>query len=621
MPTGSPSAAPGPNQPENEAPSTPDDANLKDLGQVLAAAQLTEGPQLYRKWKLGTYNFQQNIRVANALGQYLAPPTYGSDPTSTDYQQVNGVGTPQPFLGSQFAGQARSFAGQILQNATNANGTVNNPFPVGPKQITPQMLQIASTTAAIVGHINSHLGTEATIGQTFGYGPGAGGNAILGVNLGTRDISTSQRVGQAFAQEQNYLTGRNTSDLGSGQNLNSSQATSVLDSLANQGFSMNPNSASGIPFLGDYTGTPQGDAATIANQFDSPLMSQMPGLSAQTLDQFTPALRNSATSASQLAEALSNVGIQSRNAKETVNEFTTSLASAAQSFANMGSGFANSIGTSTGFSQATGLDNQVASQLAQSPIVQGLALGQGVLPSGLGSMGGGAFTNTSLSAVKLLSQGLKGLDYNTYSTKDGTSIMTRNGQAMEDAQIASMLGIPESVVQRMLGSGTRYQHVADAENVIGDSTNGLGIFGAYQAALNSKGQVTGANRQTLNRDWSVQAVPALQKAGLSKSTIDKLSADKNWKQRLQDTNKDLSKIGGGGDFNKINGTSVTIGLTPAAAKVLQINQPSTNKILSNSGGQAINIATNSPSGDVTNMALRSGLSIGQIEQSGWHLRG
>lgn len=559
-------------------------SNMNTFGEVLAASQLgAHGPQLYRDWRLGTYNFQQNLNLAGNLANNLS--------------ELSGTGSMNT-IGRSMGGWMDHFInyqdadGNMTGSPQGLNIFGNRVTPTHMQAIASG-LQVAGTVAKNVGSIDDWLGTQATIGQTFGYGPGAGGNAIFGVRNPLTDISTAQRVGMGFAAEKNTLTGRNFGSSFGGSGITSDQAQQILDTLANQGFSMNPSS-------NPYTTAPSGDAATIANQFMAPVMAQMPGMSADTLSQFTPAMRNSATSAQQLAESLSNVGQESRNAKESVNQFTTSVASAAQSFANMGSGFAQSIGTAQGFSDATGLDPQVAAQLAQSPIVQGLALGQGVLPSGLGSMGGGAFTNTSLEAVKMLAGGLKSLNYDTYSRKDGTALMTRNGQQMQDAQVASMLGIPESVVQRMLGSGTRYQHVADAENLLGSATSGTGMWGAYQGAGGKN--ASGQSRETLNRDWSAQIVPSLREAGVSSKHIQELSEDKNWKDRLEKTNQYLTKIGGGGDMNKINGTNVTVGLTAQAAKILKITTgPSDSKLVNNAGGQTISQTINTQAqGDISN---------------------
>jgi hypothetical protein len=575
------------------------DDDRDNLGQVIAAAQIGEGgPQFYRRWRLGSYNLQQNLNMASNVGQNMTDAT--SPGMIGNLSRGFGQGFTNQFIDYTNQDKTSDNYGQMVYDAHN--NLVAQGIKFGDRTLTPGLAQgasqILSSVGKGVGHIDDWLGTQATIGQTFGYGPGAGGNAILGHQLFTRDISQAQGIGMGALALQNYLTGRDLVNFGTGQGLTSNQAQSMLDVILNQGFA--PNVAP-TPWS-----TPGGDATTIAKNFMGPLISKMPGLSAETLGQFDPALRNGGTSASQLADALSNMDVQARAAKESVNTFGSSVADSAQALANMGSGLAQSIGTVTGFTEATGLDPHVAAQLAQSPIVQGLALGQGVLPSGLGSMGGGQFTSTTLQAVRMLNQGLKSINYDTYSRKDGTSLRTRNGSEMEAAQIASMLGISKSVVQRMLGEDTRYSHVAAAEEVLGSSTNGIGMWDAFQVARKAgHGQVTGANRETLNRDWNAQVIPALREAGISAKHIRELSNDKNWKDRLNQTDRYLSGIGGGGKDNKINATNVTVGLTPQAARILQIVQgPSQSKRESNAGRTPINIKKNQVGGDQSDVIHR-----------------
>ncbi len=578
---------------------------MTGIGQVLAAAQLGEagGPQAYRTWRLGSYNWQQNLQVASNVAN-----------AGLNYNGEGDLGSSLNNLGA--------FVSNNIKYQQDENGNVvtddndrpivsgfNNPTGVGPSTITPSQiqagLQMASSAAKMVGSVDNYLGTQQTIGQTFGYGPGLGGNAVLGERNPTGDVSSAQRVGMGAEALNNALTGFNPSgpqDLGTGFQLTHSQSKDILDTLMNQGFQ--PGQAT------SPLATPTGDATTIAEGFMAPLMNQMPGLSASTLGQFTPALRNSGDSTQQLSDALSDLGTQAKTTKETVNELGDSLATAGTSFANMGSNLGNAYGTSQQFTEATGLDPQIAAQLAQNPILQGLALGQGVLPSGLGRMGG-AFTSTALQAVQMLNSGLKGIDYNQYKTVNGQKFMTRNGRTQESDQIASLLGIPESSVQRMLNEGNRYKNVASAESLVGNSNNPLGIYANYEADTANGHKITGSEREQLQSQWGA-ITPTLRQAGISKKEISALDSDKNWRDRLKRVNNDLSKQGGGGTSNQINGgsTSVTIDLSPQAAKLFNIQGPSNAKKTSNAGGTSINVVTNSIEGDLSQGALTLGSWLG-----------
>lgn len=584
----------------NNAPSNPqavadqvaeaNTGNIAAISNVLAASQLAHGPQFYKNWTLGTYNWQKNILLAQQLGSNLNPAlTY--NPFT---QQANSFENPNGFI--------KNTAGQILQRFTTPTGNIAIPTPFGTQTVTPQKLQFASTVANTVGHINDWFNTEATVGQTFGYGPGALGNAFMGFHV--PQVGGAQKIGMGADALKNWLQGRSFGDLGGGSNVTSSQVQQMLDAIMNQGFGP---SGSNTP-----VSTPgSSDAKTIAGSFMAPLMSRMPGLSADTLSQFTPALRNSATSATQLADALSNVDKQSQAAKETVNEFADSLVSASQSFANMGANLPAAIGTSMSFSQATGLDPQVAAQLAQNPLIQGMALGQGILPSALGNMGG-AFTSVTEQTVKMLAGALSGLNNNRYETLNGQKFLVSNGQVNMDSQIASMLGIPETMVQRLRGTSNRAGRIANAEKWLGSPTGDSGLYYQYNALKNNNGEVTGGARETLQRHWDAM-IPVLEHAGISQKHIRELTNDKNWRDRLKETNRLLGIRGGHNDYNHVVKQSVTVGLTPQAARILQVmNSTSDNKIINNAGGQTIRETKNQPTGDLSNKAARYGFTPDKI---------
>ncbi len=593
--------------------------SLSSIAEVANLFALNEPgmPSILHNWLKKRYTIESSLNAANKVAQtmqnYQPAPISPFDPVVTQILSPgkslfgNPNGPKAKILGAidslnGFMGRGMNQAGSLLSKVVQTDAAGNITGALGMSTATLTGIGVALEGANIV---NNFLGNQAKMGQQFGYGPGAFGNAFLGMRLPTVDISAAQRVGMGFLGEKNYLTGWTANNFGSGAGLTGGQASSVLNTLASQGFSMNQ---AWQPFFGNFTG----DAATIANGFMAPLMSKMPGLSAQTLGQFTPAMRNTATSADQLASALSNVATQSQAAKETVNTYTDQVAQSAQAFAAMGASFAAAIGTSTAFTQSTGLSPTVGSTLAQNPIVQGLALGQGVLPSGIGNMGG-AFGGVTEQAVKLLQQGLQGINYNTYKTKDGASIMTRNGTMMMASQVASMLGISQSEALRMMGSSTRYSNVANATAVLGNSTTQSGLYYNYEAMLNARSHgdkaAAARDQQALQHAWQVFANPALREAGVSAAHIKALSHNMNFGQRFHQANAYLSAIGGGGQFNKINQTNVQIGLTPQAAKLLQISVgPSGSKLTSNSGGVNISTAVNSPTHDISFNGLgRAGL--------------
>lgn len=555
MPIGRPTTLP------NRYPSTPGgvatnvSAIEAEVKSIEGETNLTAASELpsswYKTYAVGSYNLQRQVQAINQFGNYM---------------QNNST---LPFS---------SAIGSGITSVTSPSGNLT----LGNTTITPQQMQFALSAAQSLGHVNQWFGNQASVGQSFGYGPGLLGNSFLGMRLPT-EMSKAQRVGMAFAAEQNYLSGTDLHNLGAGAGVTSAQASSIMSTLGSQGFTMNPT-------WNPWTTTPTGDAATIANGFMAPLMSQMPGLSAQSLAPFTSSLRNSGNDVTSLAMALHNLGIESRSAKESITQFTSDVASASATFTSQGAAQSSAINTATAFTDATGMSPIIGAQMSQNPLIQGLALGQGILPSGIGNMGSG-LASLGVNAVKMMAGMVGNQFHDQWKTVNGQRFLVQNGQAMRNSFIAQQLGISASQVNRMLGESTRYLHTANALSLLGQG-------GAYGTGIDLA--ATTGDTKRAQQEWNA-AQGTFRQAGIKQSTLNQLSHE-SWKNRINNLRHDLARIGGGGEFNKINSgqNQYTIGLTPEARRFFHLNTgQSPNQKAANAGGRSMNDVLMQPGGDHT----------------------
>lgn len=531
------------------------------------------GPQWYRQLTMGGYNLKQN------MGFLLKGVQATADGKAPILSNIPGL-----------AGGAAAVAQRILKSSSVENSM---------KFINahPEVSYAAMTgMSGAVGHIDDWLDTAKTIGYSLGFGAGGGAPGIAGFDNPFAAFGSAGSVGMGFAAEKNLLMGRFlNSPLGG--NLTGDQATSLLDVLGNQGFSMNGQ-------VNPWAGHPTGDAATIANGFAS-LMTQMPGLSAGELGHFTPSLRNANGNIQQLTDTLHNLGLEAQAAKEGVNQYTQSVADSAQTMTSMGANSGAATQFSTGFTNITGLDPKVAATLAQSPMIQGAMLGQGILPSGIGNMSASTFVGGSTDLIKMMAKGLSGLGHTTYQTIGGHRYVLQNGSAMVDSQIAQMLGIPETVVARLLGDAGPISARAKAAQQLGNDEPGSmsGLFGAFDKDYRNDTQIekmmgrpitglSSQDRDQLIHDWNAMT-PTLRKAGFTNAQIQSLDKDKNLRSRLRDAQTILLQKSKDDKFNQIRGE---IGLTPNASQYFNLHWrgPSVTKQMAMSAqGPALTEAINS----------------------------
>jgi hypothetical protein len=545
-------------------------SSLVNQNSAVTMAMLGEhgAPEPIRNLVMGSYGTQQSLNWAQTGAQSLASKSF----------IPNSIGQIDPETG-QVTGALGSVAGAL-------NIAAENPLA-------------AYAMASAVGSINEHAKTSQTIGESFGYGAGSNGsNAYFGFRNPLNDLGTASRIGYSFDLEKQALEGRT----GGMSGLTSTQATTLLDMLGDQGFSENPLSPT-------QRGT--GNASTIANSFSS-LLRQTPGLTTDELAPFTDSLRNAGASATDVSDTLSQLGNIAKGTSQNINSLYSAAASAAETFQSMGSTQLGGLQAAEAFQEGTGIQGgiQAASSLAQSPIVQGLNLAQnGILPSGMGDENAGVFASTSQQAVRMLAQATRGLDRNHYRTIDGVRTLIASGKQQQYDQIASMLGngMTSNAVRAILnpnaqGGDTNRENL---QAVVGNESanNATGLW----ADVINHPNMTNAQRSSFNQKFD-QATSAryLKGTGISSSQIQTLDQVSDPRTRLKDLQTLLSKT----TQSKLNTAQATdkgvqqvqVAFTGAAAKWFQTvgTAPTPSQNQANAGGTAYNAIVNGQGGDPAN---------------------
>jgi hypothetical protein len=285
------------------------------------------------------------------------------------------------------------------------------------------------------------------------------------------------------------------------------------------------------------------------------------------------------------------------------------LYAAAGTFEGMGSSTTGAMGTMLGFSSITGLDPQIAAQLAQNPMMQGMALSNGVLPSGLGDEGSGAFTNQSTQLASMLYGMTAGVGGAKTTSLDGLTLTGGNANAARISQVASLLGIPYSSAKELIDPTARTKAKSQLEQVVGNASGEMStgsLFGELttdEAANRNHKKLTDTQYAALAKQWNSQGFQKnLDTAGITKKQMAALDGTKDMKDRLNLLNKDIGNNNKSNDVNS-NANGQTLGLTPQAAKLVRLmggSGTSNNKKASNAGLSSISSIINSTTGDLSN---------------------
>lgn len=568
---------------------------------MMAWAVLQEhgGPAFIRNLALEQYGFQRSLgwaqKAANQVGVGISQ-LEGSD------NRWAQAATALPFMNSETAKGLQGFLGMAADH------------PVLSWLAYKGLTGAAHTIGGTFGNMRDFQ----AYGQQFGYGPPPLGQTILGFRNPLGNYGAAARVGAAAHAEINALKGEIPGQ-GFGSGLNEQQAQDVMSTLSSQGFAMNQISGGvggtilsgigAIPGIGGWLSGalaglggsgPSGDAANIAQNFMRPLMQRFPGLSAQDLGEFTPALRNAGTSINQLRDQLTNLGVEAQATKETVGTFASSLAQTGQAFESMGSSLQGGVAVGAGFTNATALDPQLAARFAQNPLFQGMMMSKyGILPSGLGDMNSGAFTGQSVATLQMLQHALAGLNRNKYEMVNGHQVLIQSGQQAVYDQIAQMTGMPSNIVKRMLGDQSGIAARSRAQTMLGDPTSGTG-FWQY---LDQNSTHTAKQWQVANQTWMDTVANTYQGTGVSKGQMQKIDQIHNLHQRATAYAEALANASKNDAWNQIqnnpNAQTVQVEFTGLAAKYFQQVPNSAAKVAANAGGTAYNTIYNSIPGDIS----------------------
>ena len=310
------------------------------------------GPAFARNAYMESYGLQQQLRWANTASGQLSSPW------------------AQQALGNVPGGGLVASAASTIGNATDwaTKSTANAAMAYG-------LYKLGSGAVSAVGNIGDSLTDARNLGGQLGQQTSGGLPAnFLGMS-DQADITGATGTGVGIKLVEEALQGRSFRGSGGGgvgAGLPSALAQSDIQDIVGQGFGANEN----------IDGT-QGDVTSIAQGLFRPLQQGDNQIDASSLGQFVPMLRNANTSVSQLVDTLSNLQAQSAATKENVNMLASSLAATGTAFEQMGGSPSQGAALGGAFTNMTGLDPQIASQLAQNPMFQGFAMSQaGVTQSG-----------------------------------------------------------------------------------------------------------------------------------------------------------------------------------------------------------------------------------------------
>lgn len=610
---------------------------------VASSAQQTAQSQL------GEINSQSNQGASGPPdGTVPPPPSYGTTPGTSGGSSSGGVsgGNEQEqqaiqALTWQELGQiggplgalkTRSYA--IQRNLQFAGGLSNglaNKLPgtnAGLSKVGNALNWAGSGTSTSAQTLQAGIvGANATIqamsgwrdmGLQLGYGTqGSQGNAFLGINNPFAQTGATGQ-GAALKVEEQGLRGRWPGSFGTG--LTADQANAAVDVLAGQGFSDNGYSkttSSGKPMWsmggmlhgpdGSTTTSVNGDNYNIAKNLMQPMMAQ--GMDATDIAQWTPALRNAGTSIDSLATSLEQIPNAARGAKMTIDEYNASLLQTAQTEEAMGGTQYGGLQAGLQFGQMTqGMAPGIMGQLIQNPMVQALAIGQnGVLPSGVANLTGGAQNQAVMSTINMLGSAFQNLNRNKYTNIPGVGrVMTQSGTLNEAAQVGQLLGITTQQAERMLkqaGSETQISHLQTELGQEGSGgrwgTKSTGIYNFLgDGKASDWSHLSAYDRQTATKYWNAtggKQVQSLAQQGLiTPSQLKSIDSTHNISQRMADLNHALASPSQQAAGQQI---SVKLGLTPAASRLVKQIGPSSTTLKQNSGGAPGNATANSPFGE------------------------
>jgi hypothetical protein len=479
--------------------------------------------------------------------------------------------------------------GSPLKDA--AGNTIYQPNAVNSVLSNTNVGKIGAVGLTAFGAAFNASSNWANAGQNLGYGNRVGAWGALKSAQDRNNWKAATEQGASLAYE-----GEGLRNIPGG--LTHDQGKSVVDSLANAGFS-NQNASASHPGSGDNT--------TIANSIVAPLVQQ--GVSAPGAAEWSDALRNSGTSVSALSTSLQGLNKSAIATKESTDQFNSSLLELAQSQVANGGTVGQAAQTGMDFTAATGLAPATLSTLQNNPVYQGVMMGQnGVLPSDIGNLTPGAQLEGVKQMLSMYGGGLSSLNHNKYETIGGVRVVSSYGSSAEAAQIATMTGLPQTQITRLMRetSGKNFGNVVKADEALGSPDAGGGQGSGIYNVLNrstTKGDtwagLSSQNKALATTMWNSGIGKNIDHMGLKSGQIKSIESNTNIRSRADMLRNDLTLNQGKSKENQIKGAvQVEISLNGAAKRLLKVNSAKGQMtMIGRAGGTSPNNAINSAWGD------------------------
>lgn len=384
--------------------------------------------------------------------------------------------------------------------------------------------------------------------------------------------------------------------------INGTQANQIVTGLAGSG----------------WTG---GQGQDIAFDGIAPLVQQgmNPELAVNSFDQ---TMRQGNASLSDFVDTMSNLQESAHAARMSLDEYQQGLSQFSEVAQGLGATGVQGTRLGRGMTDALGVAPQVAAEMIQSPLVQGMALRQGLLPNETGLMSPTEGVQNVYTALDMAMKATAG--FRNQPVKDAAGHVIASGEQRQIAQVASILGpgFSTDVVQRLLRQRNFSQAAARAEpqierlggmeKALGQTTEGKSTAASpYTSSAGRGGSVSSAMR-------GGELLTSLEQKRLSSANT---QIDHQWRSVLHTLRegapdeqdhpgqyrKYMAEVGqlshtGRGDrmkaaehFIRTHSQSTAPDTTPtvhvkftgAAAKFFEQNPDELKKMTANAGGQSL----------------------------------
>jgi hypothetical protein len=237
----------------------------------------------------------------------------------------------------------------------------------------------------------------------------------------------------------------------------------------------------------------------------APLVQQgmNPELAVGSFDQL---MRQGNASMSDFLQTMDKLGESARTANMSLDEYQQGLMQFAETAQGLGATGVQGARLGRNLTDALGVAPQVAGQIIQSPLMQGVAMRQGYLPNEIGLMSGNQAIQATYQSLDLAMQATAG--FRNQPIRDpATGRITTSGTDRQIAQVASITGLSTDLVKRMLRQRNFAEAAGRAESQIDAFRSDVGA--ARRAAPTIGRMQLRSNQQISPGDW----VPVRDKSG------------------------------------------------------------------------------------------------------------